>query len=324
MLLLYLLFSFTVNLNAENIRGKLVSIQKVPASANEDMPSFQTLLLEQLVACELPEDISLLEGIMLEIQVPRIFIQYRGALVLHAYQDISPKPALNNPAYTGKEAFLVALPAMQTFFYQIPIRKNHSLRKSPTLWLANPILKASFPLIISLMPVMKGLPSKLDYTAFKIRLKPIFRKKGLLILLNKDGSPFSHQINIKIDKNDLPYQTEGILLNPGLHELEVSLPALGSFKQIVEIEIGKKAIIQPEFKTEQSAIKIDVPEEARVFLDGKDISGNKYKLLQLSPGEHNILFHLGEYQISRRFALKQGEKKLISLDLNILIQDFTP
>jgi len=317
------LFLFSVvAINAESIRGPLTENFTLNTSQTEQ--DF-TLSFEDLAAFSL-ENRDFFRGFEIKIEVPQKVKRFRDGIAVFIYSNISPVPSSSLKAYSGERLFVRNLPISSTFYVRIPLIQEHNFSSSLSTFLPTKTLKeGDFPLILTILPVMKGLPRNIADTSFPLSVKPIFLEKGKLnISLSstvEEDKINKEELAFFIDKTEKKYTEKGYILQTGMHSLTIESNKYKTKNLSFEIRKAATTELSIELEPYESTVLLDIPETTDTFLDGKELSVIAGRKRPIEPGEHTILFQIGDYQLSKQFTVEKGKDYTISISFDIFIEE---
>ncbi len=315
LLLFTLIFSLTC-LYGGSIRGNSTSVIKTGMEPGEEI----TFRMNDLVAVDL-EDNRFIEGIELIFSLPGEFIQYRDSFALTIYSDINTYPVENRTSYYGKKIFFTPLPPVTKMYVDIPVKAVPREKSSfGTFILKDKIPESSFPLIIKIEPVMKGIPSSLLSKTFKLKTKSMIIQKGA-VSLSIDTKGHEGSYSIEIDNHAVESPENPPLLKPGIHQLNVYSDYFREYTAKFAVKAGQTTTISVELEPYNPTVQFDFPEDAKSFLDGKKLEFVPGEKTSITPGEHVISVTVGDYTISKKFTVKKDKFYKISLFLDIFIKE---
>ena len=269
------------------------------------------LLLDEICFLEWNMENPFLEGLEIRVEIPRVLQQYRNSFALYLYRDVTPLPSLQEYRYQATQVTFHILPTQSLFSFKVPLDRNHGLIKDATSAVSPPIPRSSYPLLLTLLPIMKGIPDDSYAYPLSVSIHPIFRNEGGLKLeiLNR---PVSEEVKLIIDGVSLSIPDGYIPLGPGLHSLSISTDHSGVAEYRIEIERGKMTELIHQIKVEPSSIEIPAMEGVVFLLDGEETEGGRQSL---PPGEYLLEARLNEgLSIRKTVALAAGENLLVTLD----------
>jgi hypothetical protein len=140
------------------------------------------LALEDLVSVRLADNGRFDNGVEVDVTIPPAARQYRNLLGLFIYKRVTPPPSQSVSAYSGTRATFVVLPAAAKAFIAIPVKAG-VLAASPDTMTADAVIPAQdFPILLTILPVAKGLPASVTDSTFPVAISPIIADRGLLQL----------------------------------------------------------------------------------------------------------------------------------------------
>ena len=168
---------------------------------------------------------------------------------------------------------------------------------------------------------MKGIPSYISNSTFSIKAYPLVEDKGILSLEVIFPDENQDPVFIYLDEKKLPWPIKNYPIRTGLHHLSIESEYFKKEYLTFGIEKGKLTECKIELVRLVPKLTIEAPENTIIFLDGEKIDILPGEVINISEGEHIVLFKLGDYKLSRNFSVSRGKTFKISLLLDILIQD---
>jgi hypothetical protein len=300
---------------AENIRGKVAGTA-VPTG---EPVSFKP---EELVVLQ-TEPVSRFQGgLELRMQIPPSLRRYQNSFALLIYRDVDPVPTTENRSYSGTRTYMRLLPGREGMYVRIPFAANHQITGDAlTDVLPVPVDPGDFPLIVTVLPVMKGIPDSAFREILTIGTTPIWKNEGSLSLniTNPSDDP-EELITAYIDGREVEIG-EVLNVEAGLHRVRIDSSQAQTVEKTVAVEPGEQLIVDLKLDYRLPELTVNIPEGAVVLLDGEPLSGpGPITAVDIRPGEHTVTYRLGELDVSRAFTVGPGAK--ISIDLVIEIDIF--
>ena len=240
------------------------------------------LAINDMLVIKLPKTIYFLQGLSLEIKIPKAVADYRDAVAFYVYKNMSPTPTPKTIDYAGDRVFLNTFPGRLSYNFQIPLAKNHTLKESPYSALLPEVIDVNEGYVyFRLQLVMKGTPVAVLESEFDIEVKPILIDKGMLNLsLIPPKADTRQQIpgeDLKTDKAlDLAVSKKNyalfidekpvdmidntILLNSGVHHLAVLSDYFRNEVRSFSIQQGKTTNLTIQLETNEPTMQILAPE----------------------------------------------------------------
>lgn len=320
-----ILAGFPFTSNADIVRGKILQTSKMGNGCPESPLVGQKM--EDLWLVELDEEQDLLKGIEIFIEAPKEAQTYPGTYALYLYGKISPNPLATPQAtlrsYEGTLLYFKPFVNERKLYVQIPLQRKERFSLSPdTVILDKVVGKATFPLVFTFLPIMKGIPEPAYKAEFKVQVRPLWKDLGKVRFSVKspEGPVPIEKTRIFLNDQPLQLKEESINLEPGLRNFRVEIDGFPPFQTTVALEKGKVVTVEANFIKKEATVHINAPLGTHVFIDGKPVSLSQGEF-SLDPGEHTFSFRLGDYQVSKRFYTEQGKSYGISLYLDILINE---
>ncbi|MCK5547438.1 MAG: hypothetical protein KAI64_00375, partial [Thermoplasmata archaeon] len=168
---------------SEYIRGLLTRELELRTERGYEI-NFE-LLSEEMAVIQLGSDTRFLEGIVLEFVIPEALKRYSDSFGLSVYRDISPAPHTGMKAFTGEKVFFSVLPRSNKAMIKVPLvdRGDSDGSLPPGLMgITEVIPPSAFPILVTIQPIMKGVPSSVLNRKFFMTVKEEIAKKGLVDL----------------------------------------------------------------------------------------------------------------------------------------------
>lgn len=301
-------------LSGENVRGNVSGIIHI---MDEESPASVDLLLDELSFFILDTENPFLSGVELRMEIPRVLQQYRNSFALYLYKNVSPLPDLQEFRYQGSQVTMHILPTQSLLSFKIPLEENHSLIKDATSVVTTVIPETSFPLLLTLLPIMKGIPDISYEYPVTVTAIPIYKNKGgLKIYL--EGAESLSDITLMLDGLVIENTGEYLSLEPGLHSLSIHSKSSGTAEYRVEIEKGRMTELNHQMKVEPSFLEIPRVEGVRFLVDGEE---REPGILPLSPGNYEVEARLNEsLSLVENIEIAPGENLLLSLDFQMVFE----
>lgn len=305
-------------LMAENVNGLF---QGYLSLAQENTLSVN---LEQIAAIDFDKETSFLEGIELKIEVPRDMLQYRNSFAVYVYKNISPQPSGDDRFYKGSRIFMRMLPVQNNIYIRIPaVSDNSIVQSADSILIPGFTPRTDYPLLVTILPIMKGIPESVYNKAFDLTCKPIYSPKGSLsIQINSDLIDGDETFTVNIDGQPVKWPSDSYILDEGLHNIHVLSSSGMEQEASVVINAGEKQNLDLQFTYAEPEIKIEAPEGIVIYLDDELlIRKDPDEPLKLEAGDHSVVFEIGGYQFSRDFTVAPGDSLIISLQMDVLIHN---
>ena len=298
---------------ADNIRGAVKNIITIES----DLISSEFKLYD-LTGINVPKN-PFIEELELTLTIPGELKKYRDSFMINVYIKLNSEPDKSLKTYKGYKLLSAVIPVSTKMFITIPMITNSNRELIPGTILTDFVSQNDFPLLLSVDPVMKGIPDSVLKSTFKLEIKPISSSKGMLNL-NISGSPVNSSYTILLDGKKI-LKEPSYILEEGIHQIQI---VSENFKEVSRsFVINQSETTKLDLKLEPllPVVIFEAPSTAKVILDGKKIDIVEGVGIQLSPGEHVVRMELGDYSISKKFTVLQEKNYKISLSLDILVQD---
>lgn len=315
-ILMFLLYLLTISLFGENVNGYF---QGELSLTEENTVS---IAMEEVTSIVFDKETSFLEGIEIKIEVPRELQKYRNSFALYVYKNISPEPDSSARFYKGTRIFMRLLPVQNNIYIRIPAFEENAMAQSvDAILIPGFTSRGDYPLLATIIPIMKGIPGDVYNYKFNFTCKPIYSPKGSLTLnINSNLNDSGETFNVSIDNELVKWPSQEYILDEGLHELNITSSTGMSKSASVVINSSEKQSISLLFEYSEPEIKIEAPDAALIILDNVElIRKNSEDPIKVTAGEHIVIFDIDGYQFSREFVIEPGDSLIISLILDVLI-----
>lgn len=294
-----------------NIRGEVKNVIEI-----EKEKKVTEFTLFDLTGIDIKQN-PFIEGLELTLSIPDELAKYRDSFMLNIYYNLDTAPRESLKSYRGQLLLSQIVPVSKKIFISIPLIKGINSDVIPGSILSKQVDKTEFPLILSISPVMKGIPSTVLSSIFELEIIPVLSTKGVLDL-NLSGS--ENQYTIILDRNNLSFKNEYVL-EEGIHQITIRSDNYKEISQSFVISRGNTTKLDLIMEQLLPTVMFEAPEGAEIILDGEKINTSTSKSIQISPGEHVVRMKLGDYSLSKKFTIDAENKYKISLFLDILIQE---
>ncbi|MDR0375177.1 MAG: hypothetical protein LBH85_05575 [Treponema sp.] len=289
------------------------------ASANNPAGSSISLSYISSAVVSIANDTRFLRGVEITITAPQTYFAYRGSLAVAIYMDMGAVPLAGVTDIEANAVLFEPLPNRIQTVYQLPIRSDHGLRASPYATVSNRIVQpSSFPLLVRIMPIIKGISEEIEKMTFTLTVKPILSAEGALSLAFRypeqlQGKPFILLIDDTLIENVNTLH----FLKEGEHHLTILSDDFRNETRKFFIERTKILELTIDLQDPTPLIFFEAPERTIIYFDNEPV--NAAKPLAAEPGKHEIKIQLNDYLIIRPIIIQKGKTYKISLlvDLNI-------
>ena len=309
-------------LPADQIRGLIVEEIRVPSSAEYEKTV--GISLEEAAVLMLEEETPFLEGIKIELHLSNVLKQYFDSYALAVYKNLVPRPQPSIRFYEGDRAFFQYLPYLNRIYVQIPVDRQRGEEQLPvgTFSLQKPVAKAEFPLLITMVPLSKGIPAEVADKKFYLTIQPQVEKKGYATLaLHFPPGLENEPITLRVDDREMPYPVEKQELSSGIHHLQVLSPAFKEINATFAVESGKSSVVDIHLEESISQLSIDAPSAAELYLDGEKLPDSLVFPIPIDEGSHLVLAKIADRNISKKFTVQKGKHYHLSIIFDIIINE---
>ncbi len=307
-----LLFCISGLLFAENIRG--------PVSGQLSLKGKQELhtQVEALTGIILDKPSPLIQGICISIPADEQMSLYRNSFALYLYRNLNENFDTKKESYQGSQALMRFIPFQDALNILIPLSRDHKMSPDrSSILLSDRDYSPDFPLVLTILPVSKGIPDSAYHHDILIRLTPVYFNKGelLLRLLDEEKRPIKENIYVSIDGKTVPWpHEEAYTLNSGPHHLAIRSKEGNEESLSFTLNPGETLLLDHVLRYQLPLLTVETIEGLGVFLDGKILQPDSLSEgLEIQPGSHSIRFQLGDFMMSRDFTAEMEQKISITM-----------
>ena len=306
----------------DQIRGLVVEEVRIPSDAAFEKTI--ALSVEEAAVLALEEETPFLEGIRLELVLSNELKKHFDSFALGIYKNLSPHPERSVRFYSGERAFFQYLPYLNRIYIQIPLGRAPSGETPPvgTYRLQSPLRATDFPLLLTMVPLAKGIPATIADKKFYFTIKPMLEKKGFAnLVLHFPTGLEDEPIELYVDglRNESPGQK--LELPSGIHTLRIVSPSFKEINTSFTVESGKTNLVDIELEETVTQLTIDAPSGTELFLDGEKIADGISFPIQISEGNHLVRAKIADYSMSKKFTVQKGKHYHLSIIFDIIINE---
>jgi hypothetical protein len=307
---------------ADQVRGLVVEEVRVPSDASFEKTV--ALSLEEAVILSLDGETPFLEGIRVELHLSNELKNFFDSYALAIYKNLSPSPQRAVRFYSGQRAFFQYLPYLNRIYIHIPLETVQAQETLPvgTYRLDNPVRRSDFPLLLTMVPLAKGIPDSIADNKFYFSVRPVMEKKGFasLLLHFPDGLE-TEPISLLVDDVQIEVPKERLELASGIHQLRV---VSSSFKEVntsFAVESGKTSSVDVYLEEMISQLTIEAPQGAELYLDGEKLSEDLSFPIPVGEGNHLVRAKIADRSVSKKFSVQKGKHYHLSIIFDIIINE---
>jgi len=313
---------------SDNIIGQLKGITVIDSES--DKSNEVILSSEDIFAIVLDKNEFEPVKIQLEIWLSETLKEYPNTFALFFYNSITPLPTEDISSYKGDLVKYIVLPKKSKHFIDIYLKHQPSRNEIiPGTDNITPkdFKNSFFPIVVAMLPVMKGIPDKLLNETIKIKISPFFSENGSLAInvFEKNNSSSDNNLNkisdykLYIDNNLIEY-SDNLVLPTGIRKVRIEKEGYITFEESIVLKSNEKNSLTAYLTRELPYVVIQAPPEAEIFINGIYYKQREFSNLKI--GEYTFVFKLGEYSISRKIKLEKSKRYLIDLLLDIDIKEY--
>lgn len=311
--------------SAESLRGPLhETIVVTPTEAIEA----DGIELETIVPVGLGGDPRFLDAIDIELTAPAAVGDQAGALTFSILGPVNLGERSGIADAVGEELLFRPLMRGGKSFYQIVLRDDATPDASPAVTRVEGVVDpTSFPIVVSIVPQMKGLSTRIRDAEFSIAVRPVTRNIGSIEVryVREDGTFYdadssrAPDFELLIDGEPSPIRNE-YLLEPGLHRVELRSQRFQNREVTVGVDRGRAKAIELPLELSLATVNYTAPRGSTVYVNGRvldSVTGD----FTVPPGEHTIVVVIGDYTVTRRIQVEEQRTYSVSVTLDIDVEE---
>lgn len=310
-----LLASALAPAGAESFRVRSMT----PVTVDTQRPEPQTAEIgyNDAIGILLPKANPFLKGVEIEVKIPQEILEFRNSMAYGVYRLPQPAPTDKTIDYQAEMVTIQPLPSRLSFVLQIPFQKGHGLKTGPYSTVVPFIHDASKgPLVFRLLPVMKGLPENIERLSFAVKVKPILTEEGGFRLKIDYPETNPKPVSVRIDEILVVNPESLQILAPGTHHLSIVADDYRNEVRVFTVESAKTTEMTVAMRGTTPRIFLVAPENARVKIDGQPVD-NSREPRTIEPGDHTILFTIGDYEIAKQVTIEKGHDYTVSMLIDV-------
>lgn len=311
-----LLVCAAASLHAESFRVHKL----IPVTVSEN-PQEQEAGINDALALTLPQDMTFVNGIELTFKIPQDIATWRDSVAYSVYDGITPKPDSSKIDYEGKRLSVGTFPGKLSLTIFIPLAEDFSVKDSPYYEKIPVIPDAKGGTVFFRMQLaMKGTPTSLEESKFKVSAKPVYRNKGKLSLRITEPKPNdTHPYAVFIDGNETNL-SKPCILSVGEHHLSITSESYRNEVRTFRIEQARTTALEVALKGIEPTLKIVSPENAKITFDGSTLTSVKDEFV-INPGDHTIVFSIGDYELVKTVTAVNGRSYTVNLAIDATVSE---
>jgi hypothetical protein len=309
-------------LAADNVRGPLTQIVQLSEQHPETAPL--AVAMEEIIAIDPGTEHRFFTAIEIELELPEVLQEYGDSFALYIYEGVSPAPKPGLATYRATRLLVAQVRFRRKLFIEIPLPNGRPSAAAPdTVTYDGPPGRVRYPLLATVLPIIKGVPSSLYDTPFPVTVRLVPADLGALALrvAAPDGN-LPPGLEVKLDGKPIQDIGSERLLKPGIYTVEAAAPGYRSVSRSVMVGRARVSPIELTLEPVSSAVvAIEAPGSAVVYLDGERIDHGPAADHRVTEGTHSVVMRLDEYRITRTFQAVAGKSYKITLFLDLTVEE---
>lgn len=269
----------------------------------------------------LPEDTTFIEGLEINIKVPKEVAEWRDCVAWSLLSSITPEPQEKTIDYNGIRAVTGTFDSLSLNLI-VPLKARNSIKKDAYSRLVDfiPNNKDSF-VFLRFQLVMKGVSESILNSRFSISAKPILIDKGTITVkaLTSDGSQ-PQPYTVFVDGKQVEIDSNGLLADTGTHNLSIVSDSYRNEVRTITVEQAKNTETVISLRDIKPVIRLVAPEKTRIFFDDAEYVA-PVEPFSTTQGDHTVKFLVGDYEIVRSITVSDGRSYNISINLEAQVTE---
>ncbi len=276
-----------------------------------------SLRFNEAVGIILPAVPLFIEGIELELRIPRAMQGAESSIAWAIYTSVTPKPGQGYD-YTGTLLASQVLPSRVNMILRIPLLAGHSIRSSSFYTVIPTIVdSARYPVMFKLMQVGKGLTPSMEAAEFKLIVRPILGEQGGIRLAATSETDKSPEVSVFVDDKLTDVNDGLVILKKGLRNLRISATGYKDEVLAVTVEAGKISDVKLTLVPDAPRLTVFAPAGTLVTLNGVPLPPEEWPGMVLEVGDYTITCKIGDYSMSRKFTALRGKIYRVELTVEL-------
>lgn len=274
----------------------------------------------------LPEDSLFLQGLELDVKISQVAAYYKDAIAYSLYEDIQPIPDETTIDYSGTRLHIDTFPGRLSYHIQIPLKDDHSMQMNPyTTMLPVALKKPVKDIFFRIQLVMKGSSQELLDAVFGVEIKPIFTNEGLFDLSilyppELENEQSENSFIVFIDEEPIEFTGEPLILETGIHHLSISSEDFRNEVRTFTIDQIQTTFLEVQLKDIAPLLVVSAPENALFFINNIEYPDFSKPII-IEPGDHQLRFSMGDYEVVRTLEVVNGRTYNISVTFDVKITE---
>lgn len=303
--------------SGQSLRTAVAGVVRIDPAAPDG--AGVSLRYNEAVGILLPEKPLFIEGLEIELRIPRQFQGAESSVAWSLYGAVRPEPG---PGFDYAAETIVSqlLPSRVSMVLRIPLVQGHGMRSNPFYTLIPSVQgPGKYPLLFKLSPAGKGLSAAMEAAEFKVIVRPVLGNEGgIRVVLPPEQAALKYQVFV----DDQPANVlDGLVIAArGLRAVRVTAPGFKDEVVSVAVEPGIVRVAEMDLQPDVPRLSIFAPQGAVVSLNGQIIPPAEWASFAMEPGEQTVNCKIGDYTINRRFTAARGKRYTLELNIELNIR----
>lgn len=318
---LLVLFLFAAPFFAVSESFRVHKSQLLTVSASGDKSSVRAGVNDSLVI-QLPDDLTFVEGVELTFKVPQEVAAWRDSVVWSFYDGVYPSPSEKTIDYSGVRSTTGTFGSSYSLTLKIPLSRKNSIKRDAYSQYVSAVPDVvDGKIFIRLQLAMKGTSDDIHSAQFQVTAKPLFINKGKLrIQAAAPGGGTVQPYTVFVDGAALSVPKDGVLLSPGVHNINIVSEYYRNEMRTVTVEQAKYQTLSLDFRSITPTIRVAAPGGTRVFIDDEALEDFS-EPVEVSQGDHVVRFMIGDYETVRQVSAMNGRSYTVAVKVDATVTE---
>ncbi len=293
----------------------------VRVSAAESEGSSVSLRYNEAAAIMLAEDSVFIQGLEIELRVPKAFQGSESSVAWSLYASVAPRPTKDQFDYQAELVATQGLPARVTMRLIVPTAERHGIKGDPYSTVIPTIAgPGRFPLLFKLSPIGKGQSAAMEKAEFRLTVRPVLGDDGgIKVSLQFPEGADPRTGSVFIDDRRVDH-LQLVVVRKGPHVVRVHADGFREEVVNVAVEPGRISPVNVSLVSDIPMLSFHAPAGTEVTVDGQPVDPESFAGLAVEPGEHIVFLRLGDYSMTRKVLAQRGKVYAVTLSVELDIK----
>lgn len=279
--------------------------------------------INDCVIVKLPEDTTFLQGIEINVKVPKEVAEWRDSVAWSLYSSVTPEPDEKQIDFSGIRSETGTFDSLSLNLL-VPLEKANTIKKDAYSHLTDFIASREDGFIFLRMQlVMKGVSDSILNAQFQVQAKPILIDKGTITVkttIPENSSGEIEPYTLFMDGKQVKIDGKGILVETGSHNISLVSDFYRNEVRTITVEQAKNTEIEIQLRDIKPVICLVAPENTKVFFDDEEYKA-PVDPFYTTQGDHRVKFVVGDYEIVRTITVSNGRSYNVAINIEAQVNE---